>query len=220
MSLHPSISLIPVIELQPANFNPRDRISPTKSYLEAPKEWLTYHQACYKDAGFEYLKPIEPLSWLFEIESLSEANLKIILKNWFEGHATNFDSIKEIFDDPIEYAPLVPGGYLCKVDGLIKSRPGCCCGLEDLVDWKEGDRVHTGHGPNDIVDIFRHTSAIIELVILEERFTIPEKDYTKIIKAAELNIEAFIQTSGDLLKELFHIKNSHEVARAMIYKWD
>jgi|GEM_PF-6269380 len=219
MKLNQDIKLIPVLELQPAAFSKIERESPKKSTLEAPQDWINYNQNCYNDSGLNTIKPIEPLSWLFKIESLTDSELKIILKDLIDTTVEDFESIDEILNDPIEYAPLIPGGYLFVVNNKIKSEPGCCCGLENIIEWKDSSRILTGHGNDDFVDINR-TNSQVKVSIKKEVFLIREKDYNKIVNDAEISINKFIEKSGKLFNELLKIKNGKSFAKAMIYKWD
>lgn len=214
-----NIKLLPVLELQPANFSKVERTSPQKSKAEAPQEWQAYHQACYKDSKLTNIKPIRPLSWLFNIETLPDDALKIILKNLIDTAAEDFESIKDILADPIEYAPLFPGGYLFIVNEHIKSEPGCCCGLEDISEWKEANTVLTGHGDDDFVHINR-TATQVDLTINKEIFSLPKEAYNKIIQDAETQIDAFIERCGKQINDLLGIESGKAFARAMIYKWE
>ena len=213
------IILIPVVELQPANFSKVERVSPQKMTVEAPQEWLDYNQSCYRDSGLNHIKPIEPLSWLFKIESLSDGELKIILKSLIDAAAEDFDSINEILDDPIEYAPLIPGGYLFEVNKVVKSEPGCCCGLEDILEWKESGTLLTGHGDDDFIHISR-MDAHVEVLINKEKFVLSTEDYDGMVRDAEMKIDTFIKRSGELINALLGIKTGQAFAKAMIYKWD
>lgn len=219
MKSNQDIKLIPVLELQPASFSKVERESPKKSTLEAPQDWINYNQSCYNDSGLNNIKPIEPLSWLFKIESLTNDELKIILKDLIDVAVKDFESIDEILNDPIEYAPLIPGGYLFVVKNEVKSEPGCCCGLEDISEWKDSGRILTGHGDDEFVDINRKNSQV-EVSIKKEIFLLPEDDYNKIVNDAEIAINKFIERSGKLLNELLKIENGNSFAKAMIYKWD
>jgi len=219
MKTNQDISLRPVIELQPSCFGKTKREQPKKREAEAPKEWLAYNKSCYKDAGLDSIKPIQPLSWLFRIAPLSDDELKIILKDLIDCTVEDFESIDEILSDPIEYAPLIPGGYLLVVDNVVKSEPGCCCGLEDILDWKDSATVITGHGEDDFVYINKE-NAQVNITIRKENFILSEKKYNKIVKEAEIEIDNFIERSGKLLNELLKIENGKSFAKAMIYKWD
>lgn len=219
MKQNQNIKLIPVLELQPADFSKTKRESPKKSVLEMPQEWKNYNRNCYNDSGLNNIKPIQELSWLFKIDYLSNQELKIILKELIDGTVEHFDSIDEILNDPIEYAPLIPGGYLFVVDNEIKSEPGCCCGLEDISEWKDSETVVTGHGDDDFVYIHKENSKV-NISIRKEKFSLSEKVYNEIVNSAEIEIEKFIDKCGELINDLLKIENGKSFARAMIYKWE
>ncbi|MFK7983296.1 MAG: hypothetical protein AB8G86_25165 [Saprospiraceae bacterium] len=219
MKTNQEIILVPVLELPPFDFSKEERVSPKKSILEAPQEWVNYNQSCYNDSGLNNIKPINPLSWLFKIEPLSDDELKIILKQLIDNAVEEFDSINEILDDLIEYAPLIPGGYLFEVNQVIKSEPGCCCGLENILNWKDDETVLTGHGDDDFVHITRK-NAQVEISIKQEIFILSKEDYDKVVKEAEGKIDKFVEKSGILINNILGIKNGKSFAKAMIYKWD
>jgi len=219
MNSNQEILLVPVIELPPSNFCSTKKEAPKKSYIEAPEIWKHYNEKCYNDAGLFFLKPIEPLSWLFKLEDLTEVQLKIILKYIFNEAVEYFESINEILADPIEYAPLISGGYLLMVDNIVKSQPGCCCGLENIIEWKEATTVFTGHEADDLVYINRQNTKI-EISIKQEVITISQENYLRVIKEAEIKIDNFIKKSGKLLNEILNIENGVSLAKSMIYKWD
>jgi len=195
MNSNTEITLTPVIELYPDSYRKGERQGPEKSYIEAPQEWIAYNQTCYKDSGLYKILPIEPLSWLFKIEMLSDEELKIILKHLMDDAVEDFDSINEILDDPIEYAPLISGGYVFEVNKVIKSRPICCCGLEDIIEWKDAQTIWTGHGKDDFVQIVKDNTQV-EIIINKETFLLSREAYNQIIKNAEIQIDKFIERSG------------------------
>ena len=141
------------------------------------------------------------------------------MKQLIDSAVENFDSINEILDDLIEYAPLIPGGYLFEVNQVIKSEPGCCCGLENILDWKDAETVLTGHGDNDVVQIVRK-NAQVEILIEKEVFLLSKEAYHTIVKEAEIKIDRFIEKSGILINDILGIKNGKTFAKAMIYKWN
>lgn len=217
-----NIELIPVIEIAACDFNENNHVSPSTSMRNAPEEWEIYNQKCYQDAGLDGLQAIEKGEWLFEFEKLSDAHLKIILKELYKKTLVRFESIKEVVNDPIEYAPYISGGFLFIVDDEIKSRPGCCCGLETIREWdiKINDKpteVWTGHDKEDLI-YFDIQDENIQFTVAKETFLISMEDYQPIFKKAEKMIDVFIKRNGPLLNEVFKIKKGAVLAKAMIYK--
>ena len=212
------IVLVPVMELCPVNFSKIDRESPAKSHSESIQEWLDYNYACYNDSGLNDVKPITPLSWLFKIENLSDFELTIILEKLISETLEGFESKNQIIENPIEYSPLIPGGYLFEVNNEVKSEPGCCCGLEDILDWKYSDIVTTGHGDDDYVHINRSESRV-NISIRNEIFTLSDKHYQSIISDAESKINSLIERNGIIINRILDINTGINFAESMIYKY-
>jgi len=58
---------------------------------------------------------------------------------------------------------------LFEVNKVIKSEPGCCCGLENILEWKGSETVLTGHGEDDFVQIIKENSQV-KITIRKENF--------------------------------------------------
>lgn len=195
MKGNPRIQLIPVIELVPSVLN-------------------TLKRSCSESLD---IKPIRRLSWLFRIDSLPDEALSVYLEELIRHTAEDFDSVEEVLNDPIEYAPLFAGGYLFVVDDEIKSEPICCCGLENIIDWKNSETLTIGHEEDDFVYIQKKDHQV-EISIKEEVFIVDEVAFKNMINATEVEVDHFINRSGDVLNSLFGILNGSSIARAMIYK--
>ena len=167
--------------------------------------------------------PIEAGSWLSEVADLSDRSLGIILKELYDSTLEGFDSIEEIVNEPIEYAPLISGGYLFVVNGTIMSRPGCCSGLETIIEWEEAIEsstktgVWTGHDKEGIIHI-EGGNPQLKVWVDEKIFWLKKNDYCEAVKKTAQIIDVFIEKAAILLNELLNIKTGKTLAKAMIYK--
>ena len=219
-----NIELIPVIELEPLDFSdgrcyngPND----IENHLEL---WDEYNRKSYADAGLTSITPIETGSWLFKIENLNENELAIIMKRKLETSGEDHDSINEIFNDPVEYVPLIAGGYLFLSMHNILSKPGCCSGLEDIEDWKNASNgtlgeIWTGHDKDGIVHLSNFMYDSIYQMTIDDNFMLIDiLELQNAVKKAEHKIDTFIQQTGVIINQSFDIKNGHEISKSMIYK--
>lgn len=215
-----SISLTPVIELIPQSYaDNRPSFTGDILDIEARK---AYNQACYRDAGLEMIEPVEKGSWLFEIEYLSAQDLKIIFTTIFNEAVEDFNSIKEILDEPIDYAPFITGGFLLRINDEIKSRPGCCCGLESISDWEsavhgaEGE-IWTGHDKDDLVFLYPSNDNFV-LKVGNSGFELNQLLFQQSVSNAKNSLTNSMKRISPILNEILGIKNGAEIISAMIYK--
>lgn len=218
------ISLIPVIELEPASYKNESRISPAGLNSESTNELSNYYKNSYLDSGLENIKPIEPLSWFFELEKLSSKNLKIILKTIIDESIENHDSIEDILNDLNEYTPFISGGYTICINGQIESRPGCCSGLEAIYEWcnvfnENNGFIDNGHDSNSISINTNESELEIGVNIDDKLFLVDRNTLKKEVIKAKKVIDQFIIKSGDLISEIYNIQNGDKFGKSMIYKY-
>lgn len=214
------IQLIPVIELSPFDFQNNNYETPNLSLKESPDAWENFNQKCYFDSGLLNPTPIYTGSWLFDLEQFDKQQLTIILKAIFKNEEEK--ELLEIFKEPIEFAPFFCGGYLFTVDNRILAEPGCCCGLESIMDWKavlksKSGQVWTGHDVNSYVN-FNIKKGKVQFEVNQETYIIQLDEYSLLIKNTESILQQLISKSGNILNDLFDIQNGMEVSRGMIYK--
>lgn len=120
------VSLIPVIEFEPANYSLSSRKFPSnKSAQEDPQAWDQYWRDSLMDAGINELSPIYPGSWFVAVSKLTRhSTLQTLLQIVFN----------DIDDWNIEALPSLSGGYVF-VQNDIQIVPGCCGDLGNLRDW-------------------------------------------------------------------------------------
>ncbi len=195
------ISLTPVIELQPFDYPPDEEFF------------------IWKSGGVD---PIYEGSWIFEFHLFSDAELKRVLHELYFGeHAGDVD---ELLEDPDNFAPLISGGYLLRVDGRIVSRPGCCCGLDSIRDWQDAARgesgeIWTGHDKDDLV----HYSCGGETAVLrvgdDMEIDLEPRAFFEVVLNAKKSLLKGMKRLVPLLNKLLNIEDGSRIVRAMVFKW-
>jgi hypothetical protein len=119
-------SLTPVLELEPAAFATRSHQAPSGSGTEDPEGWFRYWSESLADAGIRGLTPWTRGSWFVSIDQLRDPGLlQLLVTHHNPDIATS---------DLDEIGPLSGGYILSHEDKTI--RPGCCCDLGDLQNWR------------------------------------------------------------------------------------
>jgi len=221
-----NISLIPVIELEPQSYaNNREYIGPDNSNDKFIDEWDKYNKTCYRDAGLKSIIPIEKGSWLFELGKLSEGDLKIIFSTLFKETVEHdeHESINEILSDPIEYAPLISGGYILKINDKIVNKPGCCCGLETIIDWEaaangEDGEIYTGHDKSDLLNCKTESEFFYLNVGGDEDYKMIKSDFNQSVSKAKAILVDEMQRIAKVFNQILKINNGNEIIHAMLYK--
>lgn len=215
-----TIQLIPVIELEPYDFKKGDYESPLNSSREVPNDWDKYNQKCYQDSGLKNITAIKTGLWHFNIEQFDPNQLRIILKAIYSKN--DDEHLKEIFNNPEEFAPYFSGGYVFVANDEVKSIPGCCCGLESIKEWKripneERGEIWMGHDIDAHI-YFETEKKYICFEINNESFNLSFEEYSEIIANLEDKLYNLISKSGKVLNDIFNIENGRDVAKGMIYK--
>lgn len=187
------MKLIPVIEIGYANQGVE--IPERGPYWEYPNEWDGFNNESYKKAGFkDSFKPFDPGASLYEIDLISDDNLKkIVIDHTEELRKGEYDR---------EQASPLFGGYVLEINGERLFYPQCCGDLGDIQFWRNisngKESFYEGH-PAPIVK-FENDEILFDLTVQEfgEEFTpIPRKrefrlrkdDLKNAIKEAELILE-------------------------------
>ena len=117
------MKLIPVIEIGYAN----QGIETTEhgSYWKCSKEWDNYNNDTCKKAGFkDSFKPFDPGASLYEIDLISDNNLKkIVIDHTQELRNGEYDR---------EQASPLFGGYVLEINDKRLFYPQCCGDLGDI----------------------------------------------------------------------------------------
>lgn len=189
------MKLIPVIEIGYAN---QGIETPEQGpYWEYPNEWDDFNNKSYKKAGFKDLfKPFDPGASLYEIEVISDDNLKKIVVDHTE-------ELRKGEYDRDQSSPLF-GGYVLEINTERLFYPQCCGDLGDIQFWRNisngKESFYEGH-PAPLVK-FEKNEIVFDLNVQEfdEEFTpIPERrlfrfskdELKRAIKEAELTLEKF-----------------------------
>jgi len=189
------MKLIPVIEI--GYVNQGVETPDHGPYWEYPNEWDNFNNESYKKAGFkDSLKPFDPGGSLYEIELISDDNLKKIVVDHTE-------ELRKGEYDREQASPLF-GGYVLEINGERLFYPQCCGDLGDIQFWRNisngKESFYEGH-PAPIVK-FENDEILFDLTVQEfdEEFTpFPKKrkfrlhrdDLKKAINEAELTLEKF-----------------------------
>lgn len=226
MKYEHTIELIPVIEVEPYHFSKVEYFSPQVTIAEDPAAWESFNQKCYLDAGLNKMNAVKPGNWLFEANRLSTDQLRIIFEELFTRRFETPEAIREMLRDMPEYAPLIAGGFMLKVNGEIISLPGCCAGLESIQDWciPRNDpstkfcEIWVGHDENGSIR-YNRVEKEIQLAINDSiLYSISYRQYLGIVESALELLYMFAATLGEALNEVLSIDNGDELARIMIFR--
>lgn len=157
--------LIPVIEI---GYNNQGVPVPEKyPYWHNAEIWNSYHDACYKKAGFtEKLIPYLKGSAFYRLQDISNNNLKKL----------TIDHTQELRDGKYERQQTSTffGGYILHINGQDKYFPQCCGGLSDIIYWNKlslGEKSNYEGHPAPVVT-FERDKVILDFTIdeFEEHF--------------------------------------------------
>jgi hypothetical protein len=141
-----TLTLLPVVEFEPARYARRARSFPKVSRKEDPSGWQAYWLACLADAGITDLLPVHPGSWL-----VSSARLETVftLRRLIEMALARCElpverlsealQSEELKGGPLsEWLAPLDGGCLVTSRGLTLAEPSCCSDIGDLAEWRAG----------------------------------------------------------------------------------
>lgn len=201
------VKLIPVIEIGYANQGVE---TPEHGpYWKYPKEWSDFNNKSYKKAGFkDSFIPFEPGASLFEIDLISDDNLKKIVVD-HTRELRNGDYARE------QACPLF-GGYVLEMNGERLFYPQCCGDLGDIQFWRNisnsKESPYEGHPAPKVS--FDNDEIVFDLKVqeLDEEFVPPPKkrdfrlvkeELKNAIKEAESTLEKF----ANRIKEINESEN-------------
>lgn len=212
--------MINTIEINPYDFANSEYEYPNGSLKELPDEWNKFWKKCLSDKNLENLNPIRKGSYLVDISSIKNSELKEILKS----------KLKKIeFNKLEEQVGRIYGGIVIKTENKYPIEPTCCGDIGNLYEWeeifkngsKDWKQLWIGHPwvfyrmSNDIIEFSDYYEANIEEIKEIKRvLKIPIKDLKeklKVIRKVQINFEKRIQF---VLQEM-GIKHSNRVAKLM-----
>ena len=122
------MELINTIEISPYDYANAEYEYPNGSSKDFPDEWDEFWKKCLADKNLENLKPIKKGSYLVNVNSIKNSELKEILKN----------ELKEVeLDDYEEQVGKICGGIVIKTGGEIRIEPTCCGDIGNLHSWEK-----------------------------------------------------------------------------------
>lgn len=188
------IKLVPVIELQPISKG--DRL-PDGPYSEFPLLWDKFHESGFRRDGYvDKLVPFESGGYLYELDKISDNNLKKVI----EEHTKEF---RIGAYERYETSPLL-GGYVLQVDHKNLFYPQCCGDLGDIQFWRNisqgRESYYEGHPTPNLsfhfdkivfdLNVEGHAEEFVPIPVLRE-FTIQKDELKKAVEETELKLETF-----------------------------
>jgi hypothetical protein len=102
------ISLIPVIEFEPASYSKRTRESPSVTSRDDPQAWELYWRESLEDSGIDELHPHRAGGWYVPVTELTRSStLRVMLDVAFDKVNATLE-----YDLPMNELPMLPGGYV------------------------------------------------------------------------------------------------------------
>ena len=221
-----ALALIPVILVEPWNYDRQDHKIPTGTIADLPKAWETYNQKCYQDSGLKHLQAIETGSHFFALDTVQTDDLSIILAEMYSEYLKDSVARQELLDDMVDRAPFIPGGFALQLGDRLIHLPGCCCGLESIEEWQTPREqtlttpvyVWTGHDQVHEVMLSSDEKKVTISVGESEHYTLSLAAYHEFLYEAERCLSRFFERAGHVLDTLFGVKTGQAMARAMVYK--
>jgi hypothetical protein len=122
------MQLINTLEISAYQYADKEYEYPDGSSVDFPDEWNDYWLTCISDKGLGNLKAIKKGSYLVDMNSISDPELEIILKQ----------ELKEV--DPAEFEDQLSclcGGLVVKDDERFLIEPMCCGDIGNIKNWTE-----------------------------------------------------------------------------------
>lgn len=122
------VELINTIEINPFAYANIEYEYPNGSSKDLPDEWYKFWKKCLADKNLDNLEPIRKGSYLVDINSISNLELKEILK----CNLKDFDP-----DDFEEQVSRIYGGVVIKIENEFVIEPTCCGDIGNLYEWEK-----------------------------------------------------------------------------------
>ncbi len=121
------LKLINTIEINPYEFSNTEYDSPNGSSKEMPEAWDKFWRKCLSDKNLENLQPIRIGSYLVDINLITNAELKEILKS----------ELKEVdLENYEEQVGRICGGIVVKINNEFPIEPTCCGDIGNISEWE------------------------------------------------------------------------------------
>ena len=155
-----------VVEIEPYSYS--DRESPLGSPgVVTDEQFQRYLSDCLEDAGLDHLVPVKATSMFYAVRGIDRDSLSALVKNelsrWPEDE--DYSNLENV----AEYGSGFSGGIVILERDQCVSSPGCCCGLDCLIEWRQvlDDR------PSDWLELWTGHDADS----LEVKFHQPEQEF-------------------------------------------
>ncbi|CAL2106377.1 conserved hypothetical protein [Tenacibaculum sp. 190524A02b] len=214
------MELLNTIEIEPWDYTENEYEFPNISRDKSPEKWSEFWYKCISDSKLQDFKPVELGSYLVDIESVKDSELKIILKNKLnEVDLSNYQ----------EYVGQIVGGIVIKNKGKVIIEPTCCGDLSNIQNWEEIEKTElnkwtqlwVGHPwlfykrNNDTVSFSEYTDFSLEdFKGMSEKFKLSEKELFAEIRSVRKGLNRFENRIKKALIEM-GIENSDKIAKLM-----
>lgn len=214
------LELINTIEISPYDYANSEYEYPNGSSKELPDEWDKFWRRCLSDKNLDNLKSIRKGSYLVDVNSIKNQELKEILKSELgEVELNDFE----------EQVGRICGGIVVKIENNFPIEPTCCGDIGNLYGWeevfedsnKDWKQLWIGHPwifyriVNDEIEFSDYYEANKEdIENIKSILKLPIKDLKNklnIIKTEQIEFEKRIQ----IALEQMGIKNSNRIAKLM-----
>lgn len=165
------VALIPVMEILNSQKDiPLPDSGPSWEYVE---EWENYNRLCNQLAGYsDALKPYSEGSSFYSIDTISNADLTLIIRN---------ELIEQLTDKAYEVEDVLAvfmGGYVLNIDDQDIYFPQCCADLGDIELWQDlvngqTEYFFAGHPSPKVIDKGDHLLFDFEHPTIDELFAPP-----------------------------------------------
>ena len=141
------LKLIPIVEIEPYRFSdrsaPEGGVEPHGPVTRV--EWDSYLEACFRDAGFDGLRPLREGSMMVPVDELKACHIRTLMEKEMEDLGATTPN-EYVFRSTVD-TPTFEGGLAIEIDGDIVSEPGCCCDLSEWLEWHE---IWNGHDATSV----------------------------------------------------------------------
>ncbi|MDW9382295.1 hypothetical protein [Chryseobacterium sp. JV558] len=122
------MKLINTIEISPLRYSKEEFELPEISDYPDHEEWFAKWEEAVSQLNFNF-EAIEKGSYLTDIETIDDENLKMIVETKMED--TGPDESEED-----RYVMAFDGGIVLKIEDKILIQPNCCGDISNIEDWK------------------------------------------------------------------------------------
>ncbi|EZH75247.1 hypothetical protein ATO12_00280 [Aquimarina atlantica] len=214
------MKLLNTIEIEPWDYTENEYESPDVSRDKNPQKWSEFWYKCISDSNLQNLKPIELGSYLVDIKSIGDSELKIILQKELKG--IDISNVKEYIE------PLFGGIVIIENDDII-IEPTCCGDISNIRHWEEIENSKLNHWEQlwighpwvyckqnvDSVALSDYTEDCLEdFKELSEKYKFSKQILTAEIKSSRKYLYDFENRITKVLIEL-GIDNASKIAKLM-----